>query len=890
VSDFKKMFEPNTIVVFADGQYDAAKTNTLFNNLLTSGTHKVYVIGTAQVQAPDMTRLVYCTKIGEIPEKVDLAVIAVENPGIIETLETCGNAGVETVLVVSETYGKAGEAWKQQENDIAGIGKKHGMKILGPNSAGIIRTSNGLNASLFTTTPDTGKVAFITQSSSFGATVLEWAAVNHVGFSMIVSLGAMVDVDFGDLIDFIGEDYRTRSIILYMESVGDARKFMSAARGFARNKPIVVFKPRQFSENAQAFLSHTGESATYDVAYDVAYKRAGVVRVQGMADLFNAAEVLHSNILPMGPSLAILTNVGSMGAIAADYMVGLGGKMFDLTPETIEAMNEFMPPYWMKENPVNLFADANTDRFVRAIEVCMKDPAVDGIVVIYRPEMAGEHTRLAEAISATVKKAHKPIIVCWMGNKNARKGREILKRNDVPTYQTPEEAIKTYFYMYRYEKNLEVLYETPAELPVSQSPPKNNLKAFIKRTLRQGRFSLTEAESKNFLSNYGIPVTTPVMAANSMSAEDIADRLGYPVVLKAVSPDISHRSDVGGMAMIYERGPLRTEYEKILETVKRESPEAHVNGISVEKMIVDVDYRLILGVKKDATFGSVIYFGMGGAGATVFNDISFAIPPVNETLARMLMEETKIYKMLKITPSSRPVDLSEISQIIVSFSNIIVDFPEIAEMTMNPVVVARGKVWAVNAKTILEQKIIDMEAHYPHLVITPYPTRYESQFTLSGGKEILLRPIKPEDEPLEHELLASLSPEAMRARFFTIISDISHEMLVRYCNIDYEREIAIVAELREAEKKSIIGIGRLICDRDFKDGEFAVLVHDAYQNQGLGYKLVDVLIGIAEEKGLERIYGDILTDNKKMLSVCRKLGYVIEEYDEDTTRVSLALR
>jgi acetyltransferase len=890
VSDLKKMFDPSTIAVFTDTQYDAVKTNILFKNLLSSGKHRVYSIGSTKIEAPDMTRLSSCLTIGEVPEKIDLAVIAVENPNIAITIDECGKAGVEGALIISETHGRAGEVWKRQENDIASIGRHYGMRILGPNSAGIIRTGIGLNASVFTPYPDAGKIAFITQSSTLGATVLDWASANHVGFSMIVSLGAMLDVDFGDLIDFIGEDYRTRSIILYMESVGDARQFMSAARSFARNKPIIVFKPRQYSENAQAFLSHTGDVATYDVTYDVAYKRAGVVRVQGMSDLFNAAEVLHSNVLPMGPSLAILTNVRSMGVIAADFLVGLGGKVFDLTKETIEAMNDFMPPYWTKDNPVDLFTDATPDRFVKAIEVCIKDPAVDGIVLIYRPEVAGEHNKLAEAISAQVKKSHKPIIVCWMGDKNVRKGREILKRNNVPTYQTPEEAIKTYFYMYQYEKNLELLYETPAELPVSQSPPKNNLKAFIKRTLRQGRFALTEGESKNFLTNYGIPITTPVMAANSLSAEDIADRLGYPVVLKVVSPDIPHRSDVGGMAMIYERGPLRAEYEKMLDAVKKERPDSQILGVTVEKMILDVDYQLILGSKKDATFGSVIYFGMGGAGATVFNDISFAIPPLNETLARLLMEETKIYKMLKSLPSRKPVDLSQISKVIVSFSNIIVDFPEIAEMTMNPVVVAKGDVWAVNAKTILEQKPIDMVAHYPHLVITPYPTRYESQWTLSGGKEVLLRPIKPEDEPLEHELLASLSREAMRARFFTIISDISHEMLVRYCNIDYEREIAIVAEAKDNEKKSIIGIGRLICDREYKGGEFAVLVHDAYQGQGLGYKLVDVIIGIAEEKGLEKIHGDILTDNKRMQAVCRKQGFIIEEGDEDTTRMTLALR
>jgi acetyltransferase len=911
----KRMFDPKSVAVITDNDNRESDARVVLSNLLSFGGPKVFWIGEvelphaategkgkkaekggklsidgASLRASDLANVTCYPAIGSVPEKIDLAVIATSREAIPGVIHACGRAHIEGAIVVSETHGRAGEEWRKFEREIGQIGKSYGMKVLGPNRGGIIRPSSGLNASTFTVRPEAGKIAFITQSASLGSAVLDWAATNHIGFSMVVSLGSMVDLDFGDIIDFIGEDYRSRSIILYMESVGNARKFMSAARGFSRNKPIIVVKPRQFAESARVFLSHSGPTKGYDLAYDVAFRRAGVVRVQGISDLFDAAEVLQSKNLPKGPSLVVLTNVGSLGTMAGDVLIGLGGKLGDLTIESIEAMNDFMPPHWTKDNPVDLFVDATVERFEEAIKICLRDPLIDGVVVIYSASRAAEPTRLAEAIARISKDSYKPIIVSWMGTKEVEEGREVLRKSSVPTYKTPEEAIKTYLYMYRYERNLELLYETPAELPVNQSPPKNNLKAFVKRTIREGRSILTEAESKNFLTNYGIRTTTPALTSSVLAATDWADRLGYPVVLKVVSPQIMHRSDVGGMALVYDRSTIGQSFERIQSSVKEKLPDAVIQGVTVEKMIENIDYQLILGAKKDANFGSVIYFGTGGANIALFNDIAFGIPPLNQTLARLLMEETEVYRILRSPKSGRPVDLQEIERVIVSFSNLIVDFPELSEMAMNPIVVADGKAWSVNANAHLDIEPHDHPAQYPHLVITPYPTRYVSQWRLRGGKEVILRPIKPEDEPLEHELLASLSPEAMRARFFSVISDISHEMLVRYCNIDYDREMAIVAELTENDRKSIIGIGRIICDREFRNGEFAVLVHDAYQGQGLGYKLVDVIIGIAEEKGLERIYGDILSDNRRMLAVSRKLGFAIEQGDEDSTHVSLALR
>jgi acetyltransferase len=914
MGDIRKMFDPKNVAVFGDVATEEAATRILLDNLLDSGKQKVFWItdlaaggpgraknrkrgkqaggnnSTGSAQDTEWYGLTPYPDIESIPEKIDIAVISLPAPLIPEAIERCGKARVEGAIIVSNSYVAGRKEAKKVEAAIKKLGHDYGLRILGPNRGNLIRPGKGLNASIYKNRPEPGKVAFVTQSSSLGAAVLDWAAANHIGFSMVVSLGSMIGVDFGDLIDLIGEDPQTRSIMLFMESVGTGRKFMSAARGFARNKPIIVVKPGQFTENTKAFLSHAGRTSGYDSAYDSAFRRAGVVRVQGISDLFNAAEVLHSRSLPRGPNLAIVTNVDSLGIIAADFLLGLGGKLAPFSDDSAGRLKRLLAPQSGIENPLDLTVEAGVERFVETMGICLDDTGVDGIVVIYAANRTAHATELATAITQIAATASKPIIVTWMGARDLEEGREILRKNHIPTYTAPEEAVKTYFYMHRYRRNLDLLYETPAELPVNQSPPKNNLRAFIKRTLREGRTVLTEAESKNFLANYGIPTTTPFMTESAAVATGWADRIGYPVVLKVVIPGIVHRSDIGGMATVSQRSALAPEYEAMLARVKKDLPDAEILGVTVEKLIEEIDYQLILGLKKDTDFGSVIIFGAGGIGAEVFNDISFGIPPLNETLARHLMEETEVYQILKNTPYGKKADLAEIAKIIVSFSNLIVDFPEISEMSINPLVIARGRTIAANARAVLEDTRLSPSPHYTHLAISPYPTRYVTPWQLSDGREILLRPVRPEDEPLEHEMLTSLSDQAMRLRFFSVIRDISHEMLVRYCNIDYDREMAIVAEIREGGRRLMIGVARLISDPDYKSGEFAVLVHDAFQGHGLGYKLVDVLIGIAEDKGLETIYGDVLMDNRKMLAVCRKLGFTTEEADEETTRVVLHLR
>jgi acetyltransferase len=890
MGDIKKIFDPETIALIGATEEERTVGRTILENLLRSKNRKIFPINP---NWKTVLGLKSYPAIQDVPDKMDLAIIATPPPTVPEIVEACGEAQVEGIIIISSGFRELGEEGKSLEKQIVAIRKRYGMRIIGPESLGIIRPNMDLNASLLAVTPGRGNIAFVSQGGALGAAILDWAIDARIGFGTFSSLGSMIDIDFGDLIDFLGNDPYTRSIMLYMENVVNAKKFMSAARGFAHNKPIAVVKPGRFSEKTLPALSHTGALISRDQVYDAAFKRAGIVRIKEISDLFHTIRVLHSKHLPKGPGLAIITNVGWVGVMATDALRELGGKLATISDRTLEQLRSFLPSHWKKGNPIDILWDADVDRYIRVLNDCIEDPGIDGILIIYTPQNVAEPETLAEAVSQIAQNSWKPIVTAWMGGKAVQKGREIFFENNIPTYETPEDAVKTYLYMYQYDRNLESLYETPAELPIDQAPSKNNLKALIRRALKEGRTILNEEESKRFLTNYGIPTVSARMAYTVDGALSLAKFVGYPVVLKIVSPDITYKSDVGGVAMgITSDERLNIEYDKLIKRIKENVPHAKVQGLTVQKMIEPIDYEIILGCKKDSDFGSVILFGMGGIGVQILRDFSIGLTPLNQTLARRLMEETEVYKMLQGYRGKIPANLREIEQIIVSFSNLVCDFPEIAEMDVNPIAISEGKAYALDARIIIDKHYIaeDNPFQYPHLVITPYPTRYVTSGRLPDGTEVVLRPIKPEDEPLGYELLSNLSPQTFKERFFQNSAKITHAMLIRLCNIDYDREVALVAEIREGPKRKFIGIGTLVVDPDFGNGEFSVVVHDDYQGKGLGYKLVDALIGIAQDKGLDKFFGLVLTNNRKMLALCRKLGFAVEHSSDGLSKVELHLK
>ncbi len=888
MGDIGKMFNPRTIALVGATDKAGSIGKSILANLLLAQDRRVFPVNPNRQTVLDTPAY---PRIAAIPEPVDLAVIATPGPTVPAIVAECGKAGVEGVIIVSAGFREAGPEGQQREEEIVELRKRYSMRIMGPNCLGLIRPHLGLNTTPLASSTLPGNIAFISQSGAFGRALVEWGIETHLGFSMFASLGAMIDIDLGDLIDFLGYDPRTRSIMIYMEeSIGEVKKFISAARGFSRNKPIVLLRPARMSDEGKRAQSHSGYLATSDHVYDAVFKRAGVVRVKTATDLFNTAGVLYSKHLPKGPRLLVLTNAGGIGIMAVNTLRESGGKVGKLSDESIDKVKALLPSFWTMGAPLDLLRDADASRYVDVINICLEDQGVDGILVIYTAQGAVRADKLAKAVAAVANKAWKPILTTWMGGKEAQEGRDIFFRNNVPTYDTPEEAVRTYLYMYNYERNLEILYETPADIPVDSAPPNNTLKALVRKILAEGRTVLTEEESKRFLVNYRIPTIKTHMVSNAEDAVSVARSEGYPLVLKIVSPEISYKSDAGGVVLgINSEEELRDEYVKMMDRVRSYCPECTVKGVTVQRMMEKIDYEIILGSKKDEDFGSVILFGMGGIGVQIFQDFSVGLPPLNQALARKLMEETRVYRLLQGYRGKPPADLAKLEQIIISFSNLVADFPEILEMDINPIALSNGKAFALDARVILDANYKNHSSSHPHLIISPYPTKYMAHWRLPDGSDVLLRPVRPEDEPLEHEMLTSLSQKTLKERFFQPIKQITHEMHTRLCNIDYEREMAIVAEIREGNQKRLIGMGRLIMEPDLKKGEFAVIVHDAYQGKGLGYKLVDTVIGIGHEKGVEEIYGFVLSDNTNMLNMSRKLGCTIEPLEEGITKVTLRL-
>ena len=814
MSNLRNMLSAKAVALVGATEKEGVVGRTILENLLRSTKGKVYPVN------PDSKKVLGVDAypdIAGIPEHLDLTVIATPAHTVPGVLEECGKAGVHGVVIISAGFKETGEKGRRLEGEIEDIRKKYGMRVLGPNCLGFARPGIGLNATFLKGDPPPGNIAFLSQSGALGAAIVDWAANAGVGFSIIASLGSMIDVDFGDLIDFLGDDDDTKSILIYMEGVGNARKFMSAARAFARRKPIIILKPGRFAESAKAAQSHTGAMAGDDAVYDAAFKRVGVVRVGEVAGLFNAARVLDSERLPRGPRLAIVTDAGGPGVMATDALIDLGGELASLSDESIKEIDTCSPPHWSKANPVDVLGDADIARYVKSLDTCLRDPMVDGVLVIYVPQASAPSDELAAEVARLANRTWKPVITSWMGAKEVEKGRRILVENNLPTYETPEEAVRTYLTMYKYRRNLDHLYETPAEHPVHEPPDKEQLKTTIREMLLQGRTLLHEEESKTLLMRYGIPATVPQLAQ-------------------------------------------------------------------------DVDYELALGARKDKDFGSVILFGIGGRAAEFFKDFSIGLPPLNQTLAKMLMQETKAYKMLRGFRGKTPANFEELEEILVGFSNLIVDFPEIAEIDIDPLAVAGGKAYALNARVVIDRDYVEHKSRYPHLVITPYPTRYITSWKLPDGVEVLLRPIRPEDEPLEQEMADSLSHETMRMRLFSSARGLSHEWLILFCNIDYDRHIAIVAEITENGKRKIIAVGRLVMEPDFHSGELAIIVHDRYQRKGLGYRLIEILIGIGRERGLEEVVGEVLSDNDKMLKLARKLGFTARLVPGGIFKITLKLK
>lgn len=885
IENLDKIFNPSRIAVIGASDTEASVGARLLRNLIGVGYKGVvYPVNPFRSTVQGITAY---PSISKIPWRVDLAVIATPAHTVPQIIEECGKAGVAGIVIISAGFREAGEAGALLEKQIQELKKQYNMRIVGPNSFGLMRPKTKFNATLSNRTALPGKIAFISQSAALCASVLDWASEAHIGFSAIASTGSMLDVDLGDLIDYFGTDGQTRSIVVYVESIKNARKFMSAARGITRIKPIVVVKAGRFPESAKAAISHTGALCGEDAVHDAAFRRAGVVRVEAISDLFSCAEALAMQPNPRGPNLTIITNAGGPGIIATDYLVARGGKLSQLNSETVQALKSVLPSYCSTANPIDILEEADPDRFRKVIEICFKDPGSDGFLLMHTPLGATNPLTFAKMIVEVSKQTTKPILTSLIGDGDCWKARQILQRNGIPSFMAPEQAVATFIYMYSYTQNLELLYQTPEELPMEVSIPRF-LKEVLRRSFNAGQGFLGLPESLQFLFAYGIQTIDTFVARTPDEAEAIASNLGCPVVMKALSPQIVHKSKAGGVILnVWSPEMVKVFFGELAEKVKSHDPHAEFQGVIIQPMIRKGGYELLIGSKKDPQFGSVIVFGMGGIAAELFKDISVGFPPLNQVLARRLIERTAIYKHAASEGGS--LDLKLLEEVLVKFSQLVVDFPEIKEIDINPLIVNENSAVAVDARIVIDPDIILREAEpHEHLAIAPYPKKYVTQWKLKDGTPVTLRPVKPEDENLFSELFKSFSEETMRFRFFQTIKDATHETLTRYCNIDYDREIAIVTEIQH-EKRRIIGAVRLIREPGGNTGEFAVVVGDEWQGQGLGSKLLDYIIDIGKDMKLETIYGYLISDNVKMIHLCTQKGFEMEPAEEGITKGVLKL-
>ena len=832
--------------------------------------------------------------VDQIPETVDLAVIvtpAATVPGIIGE---CAKAGVRGAIVISAGFKEMGEQGRELERQIVESMGESRMRLIGPNCLGVMNPVTGLNATWASNMPRQGNVAFLSQSGALCTSILDWAQKEVVGFSAFVSVGSMLDIGWGDLIDYLGNDPRTHSIVMYMESVGDARSFLSAAREVSLSKPIIVIKAGRTEAAAHAAASHTGTLAGSDKVLEAAFRRCGVLRVNTISDLFYMAEVLSKQPRPRGPRLAIVTNAGGPGVLAADAIIGIGGELAELSPETIDVLNKTLSPHWSHNNPIDVLGDALPDAYAKAATAVAADTKNDGLLAIICPQGMSHPTITAEKLVPLAKGTGKPVLACWMGGADMSAGIELLNRAGIPTFSFPDAAARIFYSMWRYSYLLRGLYETPMLPYGDEGPDRARVGAIIESVRQSGRTLLTESESKELLACYQIPTAPTSEAHSADEAVAKASELGYPVVVKLLSHTITHKTEVGGVKLnLSTPEAVRKAWSDIEASVREKAGAEHFLGVTVQPFFRAEGYELILGSTVDAQFGPVMLFGTGGQLVEVFSDRALSLPPLTTTLARRLMEQTKIFKALQGVRGRKPVDLNALEALLVRFSQLVVEQRWIKEIDINPLLASPERLIALDARIVVYPQDTKKE-DIPRLAIRPYPQRYVRPGTMKNGVEILVRPIRPEDEPLLIKLHQALSERTVYLRYFQplkLSQRTAHERLQRICFIDYDREMALAVDHKnEAGETEIIAIGRLSRLRGKDAGEMAVLVDDRFQHQGLGTLLYQRLIEVARDEHLKTVISTILSENREMQAICKKLGFYLEaDIDDGTVEAVLKL-
>ena len=820
----------------------------------------------------------------EVPEKPDLVVITTPAETVPGVVSECADLGILGCIIISPGFKETGPAGAELERQILAQARRGGVRVIGPNCLGVMNPVTGINATIASAMARRGNVAFVSQSGALSAAVLDWSLREMVGFSAFVSTGSMLDVGWGDLIDYLGDDPHTKSIVLYMETVGDARAFLSAAREVALTKPIILIKPGHTEGAAKAVASHTGSMTGRDEVLDAAVKRCGVLRVNNISDLFYMAEILSKQPRPQGNRLTLITNAGGPGVLATDALLMSGGALAELSKETVDELNGVLPPAWSHNNPIDVLGDANADTFARTLEIAGRDPNSDGLLVILTPQAKTDATGTAEKLKQFGHVEGKPVLASWMGGVEVAAGEAILNRANIPTFPYPDTAARLFTSMWRYADNLRALYETPTPSATPEEAASGRAKAaaLIESIRQTGRTLLTEAESKDLLACYDLPTTATQVARTEDEAVQCAKEIGFPVVLKVFSETVTHKAEVGGVALnLQDEADVRRAYQSIQSAIAAKSGVGRFQGVTVQRMIPLKDgYEFILGSSSDPQFGPVLLFGLGGTMVEVFKDKALGLPPLNTTLARRMMEQTRVFSALKGGSGHPAVDVAALEKLLVGFSQLVAEQRWIKEIDVNPLFVSAREMVALDARVVLHDPKTP-EDHLPKLAIRPYPTRYVSPWTLKNGASVTIRPIRPEDEPTMVKFHSTLSERSVYLRYFSplkLSQRIAHDRLLRICFNDYDREIALVADYRNAQTgaSEILGVARMSKLHGRNGAEFAVVVSDQWHHQGLGTEMTQRLVEIARHEKLAFLTAFTLQENHEMQSMCRKLGFTVQ--------------
>jgi len=884
------LFEPRSVALVGASERAEKVGGRVLENLRNGG-YQGALFGVNPKYAN--VRGVPCVpSVDRLPQRVDLVVIATPPQTVPGILEQCGTMGIPAAVVITAGFSEVGPEGARLEGELLAAARRHGVRVMGPNCIGLMRLPLGLNATFARGHGLSGSLALVSQSGAVCTAMVDWATSNGVGFSSVISLGGSTDLDFGEVIDYLAVDEKTEHILLYIEGVRDGRRLVSSLRAAARVKPVILMKVGRHPAGSRAAVSHTGAIVGNDDVFEAVVRRTGAVRVRSMPDLVGAAQALASHVHPTGERLAVITNGGGPGVMAADWAADLGLELATLSPPTIEALHRALPANWSHGNPIDLIGDAGPDRYRAAVDACLADPAVDGIVAVLTPQAMTQPEAAAQAVAESAHGASKPVIAAWMGEASVEVARAQLRKAGLPVFRGPEMAVETFAHLAQFYRNQRALLEAPGPLAHVEPPDGEAARALVKRVLDEGRRALTGPESKALLEAYRIRVAKTLTAASAEEAARVAASLGFPVVLKIDSPDVTHKSDVGGVRLaLADAASVRAAFDEIVANVRARKPEARVTGVTVETMVARPHGReLMVGVVRDAIFGPAIAFGAGGIAVEVLKDRVVALPPLNAALVADMIRGTRVGRMLGEFRNLPAVDRAALEAVLLRVSELACALPELDELDINPLIADEQGAIAVDARVVL-RPVPAQRIRYAHLSIHPYPEELQATLRLPGGEWVKIRPIRPEDASMEQEFVEGLSRETTRMRFQSSLKSLTPGMLARFTQIDYDREMAFVAVQEKDGVEREVAVCRYITLPDGESCEYAIVIADAWQGRGLGRRMMGALIDVARSRGLKKMIGWVLAGNAAMLRLCNELGFVqVPDGDPYTRRMELDLR